>query len=69
MSSPRAGVPGLSRKKDEAVYDIRSVAGRYRAVAEQLEAIAARAKRLTLNTMNERALDVMDQHLEAVMRP
>ncbi len=69
MSSPRAGIPGLSRAKDEAVYDIRSVAMRYRATADELDAIAARAKRLRLHAIHDRAMDVIAQHLEVVMRP
>jgi hypothetical protein len=64
MSSPRAGIPGLSRAKDEAVYDITSVAQRYRAAAEKLEAIAARAPQLRLGVIQRRAHDILVEHLE-----
>jgi len=64
MTSPRAGVPGLSRAKDEAVYDLVSVAQRYRATAEKLEAIAAQARQLKLEVMHERAHDILVHHLE-----
>lgn len=66
MSSSRAGVPGLSRAKDEAVYDLVSVAQRYRAAAEKLEVIAAQAPRLSLEVMHRRADEILKRHLEVL---
>jgi len=55
------------RRKAEVVYDITSVAARYRAVAEKLEAIAASAARVRPGVMNDRAGDILAEHLEVLM--